>query len=120
MPPGLIEDQDSVRAGGDSEADLVEVHLHGFGVSVGHRQRSASITRRADCPEQIGAARAQVCDQSRTGASFGPYPGSVRLLPNPHLVLEPYLYGGVWGERRPDIGDFAREVFLKVAIASTS
>lgn len=120
MPPGLIEDQDSVRAGSDSEADLVEVHLHGFGVSVGHRQRSASITRRADRPEQIGAPRAQVGNQSGARAGFGPYPRSMGLLPNPHLVLEPYLYGRVWGERRLDIGDFAREVFLKAAIASTS
>ena len=120
MPRGLIEDQDSVRAGGDSEADLVEVHLHGFGVGVGHRQRSASITRWADRAEQIGAPRAQIGNQPGTCAGFGPYPGSVRLLPNPHLILEPYLYGSVWGERRLDIGDFAREVFLKAAIASTS
>ena len=118
MPSGLIEDQDGVRAGGDSAADLVKMQLHGLGVGVRQHQGRAGITRRANRTEQPGTAGAKVGDQSRTGAGFGPYPCSLGLLATAHLILEPDLYGGVWRERRPDIGDFACEVFLKATIAS--
>ncbi len=120
MPSGLIENEDSVRAGGDIAADLVKMQLHGLGVGVGHHQRSAGITRGANRTEQIGIARAKVGGESRTGAGFGPYPCPLGLLTNAHLILEPDLYGGVWCERRPDIGDFAREVFLKAAMVRTA
>jgi len=118
MPSGLIENEDSVRAGGDIAADLVKMQLRGLGVGVGHHQGRAGITRGANRTEQISMARAKVGGLSRTGAGFGPYPCPPGLLTNAHFILKPDLHSGVWGERRPDIGDFAREVFLKAAVAS--
>ena len=118
MPSGLIENENSMRAGGDIAADLVKVQLHGLGVGVGYHQGRAGLTRGANRTEQTSMARAKVGDLSRTGIGFGPYSCPLGLLTNTHLILKPDLHSGVWCERRPDIGDFAREVFLKAAIAS--
>ena len=39
VPSGLVEDEDSVRAGRDFGRDIVEMELHGLGVA--HRQDEA-------------------------------------------------------------------------------
>ena len=111
MPSGLIENENSMRAGGDIAADRVKMQLHGLGVGVGHHQGRAGLTRGAHCTEQTSMARAKVGDLSRTSAGFGPYPCPLGLLTNTRLILKPDLHSGAWCERHPDIGDFAGEVF---------
>ena len=44
VPPGLIEDEDSVRARGDVAGYLLQVQAHGLAVAVGHYQPGGLVT----------------------------------------------------------------------------
>ncbi len=54
VPAGLIEDQDRVCAGGYSCGDLIEMKLHGFGVTERENESSAGSVLWAYRTEQIG------------------------------------------------------------------
>lgn len=78
---------------GNLRADLVEMHLHGFGVGKGHHEGSPCASRRTDGTEQVGAFVALVGGQSGAGACFGPDTHPAVLLPEPCFILEPQLDG---------------------------
>ena len=93
MPSGLIEDQNGVSARRDLGRDLVEMKLHGFGVAGRQHEGGADPALRAHRTEQIGRLGALIVDGAGTRAFPGPAIGELVLLADPHLVLEPHLYG---------------------------
>src|SRR5262245_16543737 len=54
MPPGLIEEENSVSARSDFGCDLIEVKLHSFGVAGRQHEGGASSAFGADRTEQVG------------------------------------------------------------------
>jgi hypothetical protein len=54
MPPGLIEEENSVSAGSDFGYNLIEVKLHSFGVAGRQHEGSAGSAFGADRTEQVG------------------------------------------------------------------
>jgi len=54
MPPGLIEEENSVSARSDFGCDLIEVKLHSFGVAGRQHEGSAGSAFGTDRPEQVG------------------------------------------------------------------
>ena len=54
MPPGLIEEDNSVSARSDFGCDLIEVKLHSFGVAGRQHEGSAGSAFGADRTEQVG------------------------------------------------------------------
>src|SRR5215469_7177294 len=54
MPPGLIEEENSVSAWSDFGCDLIEVKLHSFGVAGRQHEGGAGSAFGADRTEQIG------------------------------------------------------------------
>jgi hypothetical protein len=54
MPPGLIEEENSVSAGSDFGCDLIEVKLHSFGVAGRQHEGGAGSAFGADRTEQVG------------------------------------------------------------------
>lgn len=75
--------------GGDVQADLVEVHLHGVRVGAGQHKASADAALRADCAEQIGVGVSLVSRQGRPGSFRRPDARTAVLLPNTRFILEP-------------------------------
>src|SRR5262245_11718620 len=54
MPPGLIEEENSVSARSDFGCDLIEVKLHSFGVAGRQHEGGAGSAFGADRTEQVG------------------------------------------------------------------
>src|SRR5215467_4838568 len=54
MPPGLIEEDNSVSARSDFGCDLIEVKLHSFGVAGRQHEGGAGSAFGADRTEQVG------------------------------------------------------------------
>ena len=65
MPPGLIEDEDGVRAGRNLGCDLVEMKLHGLGVAGRQHEGGAGSAFGAYRTEQIGRLGALIVDGPR-------------------------------------------------------
>ena len=81
VPPGLIEDDDGVRARADLGGDLVEMKLHGFAVAEGQNQCRAGSELRAYGTEQIGRLRTLVVSGPRPRSLSRPTIGELVLLP---------------------------------------
>ena len=120
MPPGLIEDENGVRAGSDFGCDLIEMKLHRFGVAKRQHEGRAGSEFGADRTEHIGRLRALVVDGAGTRAFYGPAVGELVLLTHPHLVLEPHFYGCAGRECRADFRHAYGKVFLNAVMASAS
>jgi len=120
MPPGAIEQQDSVRAPGDHAGDFDEVKLHGLCVGVGQCERRAGSARGADRAEQPGALIALVGRLTRPRSASCPLADNPVLLADPGLVLEPDLDGLAL----PDAGQVGvqrdRKVFLNASTVRAS
>src|SRR5262249_4102011 len=54
MPPGLIEEENSVSAWSDFGCDLIEVKLHSFGVAGRQHEGGAGSAFGADRTKQVG------------------------------------------------------------------
>jgi hypothetical protein len=66
MPPGLIEEDDCVRAGRDLGCDLIKMKLHGLAVAGRQHEGGASPAFRADRTEQIGRLGTLIVNGART------------------------------------------------------
>jgi len=104
----------------DALADFVEVKLHRLGIGERQSQRRAGAPGRTDGAEQIGRLVALIGGQARPCASPGPDPGLPVLLTDPGLVLEPDLYGLVFGDVAQVRGERGGEVFLNISITCSS
>ena len=94
--------------------------LHALGVGALHDDGRAGLALGTDGPEQIGAAGAKVGDLAGARASPGPDARALGLLADPHLVLEPDLYGCPGGLPRADRRDPFGEVFLNASRDASS
>ena len=54
MPPGLIEENNSVSARSDFGCDLIKVKLHSFSIAGWQHEGGAGSAFGADCTEQVG------------------------------------------------------------------
>ena len=120
VPTGLIQDENGVSAGGDVGADLVEMMLHALGVGALHDDGRAGRSLGADGAEQIGAACAKIGDLAGPRSLAGPDARALGFLADPHLVLEPDLYGCPGRLLGADRRDRLREVFLNASMATSS
>ncbi len=89
MPSGPVHQDNAVCFAGDLATDLIEVHLHGFGVGEWHHQCRTFSSRRADGSEEIGILIALISRQTGPRAGLCPKPGTSILLAKPGFVLEP-------------------------------
>ena len=117
VPAGPVEHDHGVGFGGDGAGDLVEVHLHGFGVAAGQDQAGTLAVLRTNGAEDIGRLRALVVRRARPCAAPRPAPREAVLLADPRLVLPPYLYRGAGRQARRDLRQLGREAFLKASSA---
>ena len=118
MPPGLIEEENSVSARSDFGRDLIEMKLHGFAVAGWQHQRGSCPKLGTDRTEQIGRLGALIVNGARARTLSGPAIGQLVLLPNPHLVLTPHLYGCARRKLRADLRQAGGKVFLNASTAS--
>src|SRR5262249_41291767 len=65
MPPGLIEEENSVSAWRDFVCDLIEVKLHSFGVAGRQHEGGAGSALGAGATEQVGRLGLIVGDTGR-------------------------------------------------------
>ncbi len=89
MPPGPVHQHNRMRLSGDMAADLVEMHLHGFGVRPGQHERRPLAVSRTDGAEQIGVPIALIGRLAGARAFSCPKAGQAVLLTQPRFVLEP-------------------------------
>jgi hypothetical protein len=87
VPPGAVHQQDSLRARGDVTGYLVEMELHGFGISLRQRERGACSARRTDGTEQVSIFVTLVGRLSRPRSAPGPLPHDAILLTDPGFIL---------------------------------
>jgi hypothetical protein len=66
MPPGLIEEDDCVRAERDLGCDLIKMKLHGLAVAGRQHEGGAGPAFRADLTEQIGRLGTLIVNGART------------------------------------------------------
>lgn len=118
MPAGAVEQQDGVGAARDAARNLVNMHLHGLGVGVGHGERRADAARRTNGAEQIGVFVALIGGLAGPGSTPRPLPDLTVLLPDPGFILEPNLDRLSPGKMCEMGGQRRREVFLNAAIVS--
>jgi hypothetical protein len=107
-----------VCAGRDGAGDLVEMHLHGFGIGARHDDGGAGTPFRADGAEQIGRGSAQVLDRHRPAATPRPAPRVKVLLTEPHLILKPHFDRRACRQRAHDLRQALGELFLNAAMSS--
>ena len=118
MPPGLIDEQNGVRAGRDGKRDLLEMQCHSLCVA-GWEDETGRLTERGtDRAEDIGRGRSLILRGERSRAAFCPASRDLVLLTDAAFVLEPELEWFAAGrcDRRQDVRDF----FLKAATAASS
>src|SRR5258708_2289127 len=120
VPGRLVENDQRVRAGCNSQADLVDMLLHGFGVGMRHDDCYSNIAARTDCAEKISIFVTLVLWLARSRALFGPLVDQTVLLSNTHLILEPDLDRRCRRKCIHNLCDQSGEVFLKAAIACGS
>jgi len=108
---GLVEDENGMRGRAHLGGDLVEMKLHGFGVAGWQHQGGASAEFGADGAEQVGRLAALIMHGARSSAFACPAIGQLVLLADPHLVLEPDLYGRARRELLADFRHAVGEVF---------
>src|ERR1700683_3053286 len=120
MPAGLIEQHDGVRSRGDFGGDLVEMELHGFSVAGRQHKGGAGPALGADRTEQVGRFSPLIVGGARACTLSGPAIGQLVLLPDPHLVLAPHLYGCARRKLRADLRHAGGKLFLNASRASAS
>ena len=113
MPTCLIHDDDGVRAGGDSLADLGQVQVHRVGIAPWQHQSGAGAAGRADRAENIGPFRTLIMRRAGASAAPGPAPGNLVLLADARLVLEPNFQCYAAADFLPDFFQCFGECFLK-------
>ena len=119
MPPGLVEQDDGVSAGGNSLRDLGEMQAHALARAAGQHQASAFAMSRADRPEDVGRLRSLVFGRCGPRAPPGPTPRDLVLLSDASLIGEPDLYRLAAGLVRRNRVQTGRECFLKEDTAAS-
>lgn len=119
VPARLIPHQHGMSGGSDLRGDLVEMPLHGLGVTAGQDESGTDTALGANGAEDIGRLGALVVRRDRTGSPFGPAPGDLVLLADPGFILPPQFYLGSGRQGGSDRCQLAGEVFLKASRAST-
>lgn len=92
MPPGLIEQQGGVLAGGDHRADLGEVKVHRGGVAEGQDQDGTLAVLRADGTEDVDRGVTLVLRCGGPSPATCPPPGDAALLADAGFGGELDLY----------------------------
>lgn len=109
-----------MSTGCDHGADLGEMGGHGLAVAARHDKARALAALWADSAEDVSGLGPLIVRRRRPCPAPRPTSGDLVLLTHPRLVLEPDFYLGAGRERRADIRQAGREVFLKASIASAS
>ena len=89
MPSGSVHQDHAMGLGGNIQADLLEVQLHGLCVGKREHEGGALGPPWADGAEEIGVLVALVSGQAWAGSSLGPDPHAAVLLSQPGFVLKP-------------------------------
>ncbi len=119
VPTGLIQDQQDVGAWRHLGRDLLEMPLHGLGVTAGQDEAGTDATGGTDGAEDICRLGALVLGRRGTGSAFRPASGELGLLIDPGFILEPDLYLGVVRKPGTDRRQLGGEVFLKSSTANS-
>lgn len=104
----------------DMSADLIEMHLHGFGVRLWQHQGRADPALGADGSEQIGVLVALIGRLARPRAFLRPLPDLPILLAQSGFILEPYLDRRAFRQIGYMRGEGSGEVFLNASITRSS
>lgn len=115
MPARIVDQNDSVGAGRHFGRNLSQQQIHGFTVGKGKDEGGAGVTRRTDCPEDIGGLEARVAAASGALAALPPDTGQAAFLPDPRFILKPDLNPAGFGVLVFDGCEDFLEVFLKAA-----
>src|SRR3546814_920138 len=118
VPSGLIEQDDSVRAGRDVEGDLLKVHAHGLAVAPGHNDAGSLAFSGTDRHEDPCRGSALILRRTGAGAAPCPAPGQLGLLADTGFVLPPQFYRCSFRKPAGDLRQTGAELFLKMAISS--
>jgi len=87
MPPGLIEDEDGVRARRDRQRNFLEMEGHGLAVAKGQNEPGAFSFGRADSAENISRRRPLVAWRRGPDSALRPSPGDLVFLSDPSFVF---------------------------------
>ena len=108
-----------MSAGIDSEADLLQMLVHGDGVAIGQDKAGALALLGTDGPEDVGPHGALVARCRWLCAAASPTAGDLVLLPYAGLVGPPEFDLGAFGEFRLDGRQLGWEVFLKTSSSNS-
>src|SRR5262249_24838434 len=119
VPPGLIEDEDGVRARIDGGADGCQMGVHRLGIAPWQDQADAFAFLRTDGPEDIGRLSSVITRRTGACSAPGPAPRQLVLLADAGFVLEPDFDRYARNEARADRRQLGVEVFLKSSTANS-
>ncbi|AFL54447.1 transposase [Sinorhizobium fredii USDA 257] len=119
VPSGLIEDEHGMRSLIDGLADLGEMLLHGFGITIGQDKARTLSLPRADGPEDVGPHGALIQGCGGSGSATRPPPRDLVLLAYARFVGPPELEVGAAREPASDFRQSGGEVFLKASASSS-
>src|SRR3954464_7066421 len=91
MPARLVHEEEGMRPGCNRLRNLVQVQGHALRGAAGQNQAGSLALSWANCAKDVGRGGPLVLGGGRAGATFGPAPGDLVLLPNPGLIGEPDL-----------------------------
>jgi hypothetical protein len=118
VPASLIDQEDSVGAGGNDRGDLREVQVHRLGIAGRQDQGRALAFLWADGAEDVGRGGPLITGSAGAGATLCPSAGDLVLLADTSLICEPYFYFvAIDPLLARDFVQTRREVFLKSSIA---
>lgn len=120
MPSGPVHQNDAMGFVRHMVADLLKMHLHGFGIGPWQHESGANASFGADRTEQIGVFVSLVCRLAWSGSFSGPEPRLTVLLADTRFILEPNLDRFSFRNIRYMGSKCVGEVFLKVSMTRVS
>ena len=102
VPTRLVEQDDAMSPWRDLGGDLVEMPLHGSGVTARHDHRRSRAPSRENGAEDIGRLGTLILGRRWPGTPARPTPGYIDFLANPGFILPPDLYRRADRERGLD------------------
>ena len=110
--------QDGNRARRNGSTDFPEVFLHGVSICKWHGQTGSDASTWANGTKQIQAFIALILGLAGARPFPRPLIDDAVLLPDPHLILPPYLNRRIRGQMPYRSRQRAGEVFLKASMTS--